>query len=407
MTSPGRATSPGPVINTLLPTFQWNAVSGADDYDLTVYRSPYTSSDVVYEIGTLTGTSYTLPAGIMFGGESYAWQVKASNVAGTSDFSTMFYFESPGSIAPPAVTTVAASSIESNGATLNGNLTDLGSASGVSVSFEYGTSTSYGSTTDGQLMSAAGTFDAVVTGLPRVPLIISGPKPSDLRQSSGSDMTITTSAAVAPAVTTRAATDISINGATLNGNLTSLGSVNSVSVSFEYGTTTSYGSTTASQNLAAAGSFDAFITALVPNTAYHFRAVAVGSSTVYGSDMTFSTAQQSAAPAVVTNLATGVTATNATLNGNLTSLGGASSINVDFEYGTYASYGNTTTIQQMTSTGSFTADISGLTPNTQYHFQAVAGGGSATAYGGDIVFTTLPVTSATPTSSSTVTPTAM
>jgi len=49
--------------------------------------------------------------------------------------------------------------------------------------------------------------------------------------------------AVAPTVGTSAASDVTANSATLNGNLTSPGSATTVNVSFEYGRTTSYGST--------------------------------------------------------------------------------------------------------------------------------------------------------------------
>jgi len=93
-------------------------------------------------------------------------------------------------------------------------------------------------------------------------------------------------------------------------------------------------------------------------------------------------------PTVTTGTATSVTQTSATLNGNLTSLGTASSVQVYFEYGTSTSYGNTTTPQSKTSTGSFSATITGLSCGTTYHFRAVASG-DGTATGSDVTFTTL------------------
>jgi len=103
----------------------------------------------------------------------------------------------------------------------------------------------------------------------------------------GSDMTFTTSTG-SLSVTTGSATDISATSATLNGALTCLGGASSVSVYFQYGTTTSYGSTTPMQSRSAASNFSAGISGLAPSTLYHFQAVAVG-STVYGSDVTFTT----------------------------------------------------------------------------------------------------------------------
>ncbi|MEW6141884.1 MAG: C1 family peptidase [Chloroflexota bacterium] len=93
---------------------------------------------------------------------------------------------------------------------------------------------------------------------------------------------------------------------------------------------------------------------------------------------------------VSTGAATGVNSTTATLNGNLTSLGTATSVNVSFEYGTTTGYGTATATQTRTTTGAFSAGVSGLTPNTLYHYRAKADGATAgTASGADVTFTTL------------------
>jgi hypothetical protein len=94
---------------------------------------------------------------------------------------------------------------------------------------------------------------------------------------------------VAPAVTTNAATGIGTTTATLNGRLDSLGSASSVTVSFQWGTTASYGSETSAQIMTAAGSFSASLSGLSPSTTYHFRVKAVGAMTSYGTDQTFTT----------------------------------------------------------------------------------------------------------------------
>ncbi|MBA7716190.1 hypothetical protein ES703_125256 [subsurface metagenome] len=92
-------------------------------------------------------------------------------------------------------------------------------------------------------------------------------------------------------------------------------------------------------------------------------------------------------PLVTTGDATSVNTTSATLNGSLDSLGTDSSVAVSFEWGETTSYGNETATQTMTSTDSFTAALSGLSPNTSYHFRAVAVG-DGTGYGIDRTFTT-------------------
>ena len=67
---------------------------------------------------------------------------------------------------PPTVTTSAASNIGCDGVTLNGNLTDKGSATNVDVAFEWGTDSGgpYPNKTGTQTKSATGVFDDDVSG---------------------------------------------------------------------------------------------------------------------------------------------------------------------------------------------------------------------------------------------------
>lgn len=98
-------------------------------------------------------------------------------------------------------------------------------------------------------------------------------------------------------------------------------------------------------------------------------------------------------PDVESYAATNVQPTTATLNGNLASLGSASSGTVAFEWGKTASYGNTTPGQVRSSTGAFSAALSGLEPDTTYHFRAKLVVGTSNYYGADLTFKTaaLPV----------------
>jgi len=107
----------------------------------------------------------------------------------------------------------------------------------------------------------------------------------------GSDKTFTTLATTgAPVVTTSSATNVTSSSATLNGSLDPHGLL--TTVSFQWGTTTSYGHTTAMQsqtgntyrNIAAS------ISSLTTHTTYHFRIVATNSAgSRMGSDRTFTT----------------------------------------------------------------------------------------------------------------------
>ncbi|MFO1322641.1 MAG: M12 family metallo-peptidase [Burkholderiales bacterium] len=97
-----------------------------------------------------------------------------------------------------------------------------------------------------------------------------------------------------PTVTTNPATAITATGATLNGTVSSNGA--STTVTFQYGTTTGYGSTaTAAQSPLGSGASGAAVSAaiggLACNTLFHFRAVGANvNGTTNGADATFTTA---------------------------------------------------------------------------------------------------------------------
>jgi hypothetical protein len=92
-------------------------------------------------------------------------------------------------------------------------------------------------------------------------------------------------------VNTSTTSNITNTTATLNGNISSMGTETSVVVTFEYGLTTSYGLTaTASESpMTTTGNFHANITGLSTGSVCHFRAKVVGISTVYTSDAQFTT----------------------------------------------------------------------------------------------------------------------
>jgi hypothetical protein len=95
----------------------------------------------------------------------------------------------------------------------------------------------------------------------------------------------------AQTVVTNAASGIGPNDATLNGTVNPGHASNAVSYYFQWGTTTGYGSTTATQGPSSGTSpvpFSAAIGGLTPAQEYHFRAVATTVEwTVYGDDQNF------------------------------------------------------------------------------------------------------------------------
>jgi hypothetical protein len=73
--SPGTATSPGPVVTNLDPTFHWSAVSGVSGYEIHIYDktvAKFLSADVAGQ----TTTSYKPAAGALKPGDAFVWNVR-------------------------------------------------------------------------------------------------------------------------------------------------------------------------------------------------------------------------------------------------------------------------------------------------------------------------------------------
>jgi uncharacterized protein (TIGR02145 family) len=194
----------------------------------------------------------------------------------------------------PVATTMAATNISATGATLNGtvNANDLSTT----VTFEYGSSTSYGQTsgaTPGPVTGNTSTnVSAGITSLtPGATYHFRIKAVNSLGTIYGSDLVFSTQG-LAPTATTQAATNLSSSSATLNGTVNANGL--STTISFEYGTTISYGQTAVATPGQITGnsitSANAARTGLTQGTTYHFRIKAVNSAgTSYGSDLTFTT----------------------------------------------------------------------------------------------------------------------
>lgn len=89
--SPGNHTA-GTTVANLSPTFSWKTVFDAETYGIVVRKSPHTEHDTVFKADDVTGTSLTLPGGILIDGEEYRWFMRAHNSAGWSDPSARFSF---------------------------------------------------------------------------------------------------------------------------------------------------------------------------------------------------------------------------------------------------------------------------------------------------------------------------
>jgi phosphodiesterase/alkaline phosphatase D-like protein len=361
----------------------------------------YGTTSGVYSIETTpqtktTACDFQAPLAGLTPDTTYYYRAKANGGIHGISYGTEHVFTT-GKV-PPSVTTNNASNLTTNSATLNGTLTNLGTATTVNVSFQYGTQQGgpYPNSTPPQAMAAIGAFQANLTGLiPGSTYYYRAKADGGIHGTDyGNEVSFHTPM-FPPLVATGSATNVTANSATLNGDLQSLGSATTVNVSFQYGTTSgTYSNETPPQLMATTGNFTANISSLTPGTTYYYRAKGDGGEygTSYGEEHRFTTS--TLPPSVTTNAASGITAYSATLNGNLDTLGTATTVNVSFQYGTTQGgpYHDSTTPQAKTATGAFLANLSSLDGNTTYYYRAKGDGGIyGTSYGAEANFTTLKV----------------
>ena len=372
-------------------TFEYGTASGVYTSTATAAQSPLAS--------TASGTPVSAVVSGLNCGTQYYFRTKGVNVIGTAYGSELNFTTSACPL--PTVTTQAATSITSAGATLNGTINDNGADT--TVTFEYGT-------TSGVYGAPVAATPATVTagsGATAVATTLSGLScgttyyfrvngTSSSGTANGSELSFTTTACSAPTVTTNAASAVTDTSATLNGTVSSNGS--STTVTFDYGLTTAYGNTaTAAQSPLAAGASGAAVSAAIASltcgTTYHFRVTATNAvGTTNGGDLTFTTASCAITPpTVTTDAATALTTTGATLNGTVSSNG--ASTTVTFDYGLTTAYGTTATATQSplaagASGAAVSAAVTGLTCGTLYHFRVTGTNSAGTTNGGDLTFTT-------------------
>lgn len=198
-----------------------------------------------------------------------------------------------------------------------------------------------------------------------------------------------------PVVTTGAASGVTSNAATLNGNLALLGTASTVTVGFLYGTDAGLdGAVNMSGGArSAAAGFTVALTDLTNGTQFYFESWALGDGFSTGSVASFTTLTpsnpQSHAPSVATKDATSVGNATATLNGDLSALGTASTVTVGFLYSTDSALAGALNASAggESAASPFTLQVMDLTPNTTYYVQAWALG-DGFANGSTVAFTT-------------------
>lgn len=200
-------------------------------------------------------------------------------------------------------------------------------------------------------------------------------------------------AAASPTVTTGAATKVTTSTAILTGRVTPNG--RATDYAFSYGPTAAYGAATPARSAGAGLKplvVTGKVTGLTPGTVYHYRISAANrSGTATGADRTFTTKGHPPA-AVVTGPAANVGQTGATPTGTIDPEGAPTTWIV--QYGLTPAYGYQTAAQLLgpaTTPVPVSAQLTGLTPGTLFHYRIVAYHGATVASAGaDATFFTEP-----------------
>jgi hypothetical protein len=208
-------------------------------------------------------------------------------------------------------------------------------------------------------------------------------------------LTVLATASGPPTAVTGSGTGVSSSSATLNGSVIPNGL--STTAYFQWGQTISYGNTVP-QPAFSCGSGTTKIgisaqlpytgPALTPNTTYHFRLVGVNSDgTIYGNDTNFTTLPL--VPTVSTSPATFTNFSSAGLAGVVNPNGAATT--AYYQWGLTTAYGSNTpsiNIGSENNNVNVPFTLTGLNPNTTYHYQLWATNSGGSNNGSDMAFTT-------------------
>lgn len=136
------------------------------------------------------------------------------------------------------------------------------------------------------------------------------------------------------------------------------------------------------------GNFTSTISGLQPSTTYYVRAYATNQTgTTYSTQHSFTT--KDGLPSISTSNVSDITANSAKCGGTISDNGGFPVTVRGVCWNTMGNPDiNSTHTDNGTGNGSFTANLTGLAPNTTYHVRAYATNSTGTKYGEDKTFTT-------------------
>jgi len=347
--------------------------------------------------GTYTNSITGLTPGTLYYVRSYATNSVGTSYGAQTSFTTL----NTATISE----TASATSITSSSAITGGTITADGGATVTSRGVVYGTS-SGSATYSATSGTGTGTYTSSLTGLtPATTYFVRSFATNSVGTVYGTETSFTT-IAIAPTLTTTAASSITKYAASAGGTITSNGGSVITASGICWSTTatpttsdfkTTDGTTT--------GTFTSSITGLTAGTTYYVRAYATNAiGTSYGDAQNFTTLTTSSNNPVLasTTSATSITANSAMLGGNVTDEG-ATEVSVrGLVYGT-STGSSTFSVTLGSGAGTFTSTLTGLTQGATYYVRSFATNVQGTSYGAETSFTT----QTTATISATATPTSL
>ncbi len=129
---PGNSSSPGAMVSSLTPIFSWSPVSGATGYGLYIRDMTAAGTPLIYPNAggltarPLTGSSFTMPAGILTNGHTYRWNMTSFNGSTESTtVSSALYFQTPAGAPAPTTTVITGSGTVAGTAAISPPTTSL------------------------------------------------------------------------------------------------------------------------------------------------------------------------------------------------------------------------------------------------------------------------------------------